>query len=195
MAVSSPPKDEPPPAARGWKRPSAGATLALVGTIVGLVTGILGLVFLFKPDLQPTGEPDEQIATLSQLRVKPNASFREYLARVDLPPTGYTAAHLARRGALLQFRYRISGFEDERLILKWELYDAATGDQVNESKATSVKASVATNEATWRFWVPLPRKPRQYYATVELQQQKDSFGLPLDSLETEPFRGLAQAPG
>jgi hypothetical protein len=167
-----------------------GASLGLLGTIVGLVSGIVGLVFLLEPDLQPSGEPDEQAATLSRLEVKPNASFREYLARADLPPTGYTPAHLARRGALLQFRVRISGFEGTRLILKWELYDVTTGEQVNESKATSLKPSTGTNEANWRFWVPLPRKPGPYYAVVELQQRRKTFLLPLDTLETKPFPGL-----
>jgi hypothetical protein len=178
-----------PEAPRRWKRPSAGATLGLVATIVGLVSGIIGLVFLFAPDLQPSGEPEEQAATLSHLQVRPNASFREYLARVDLPRTGYTAAQLARRGALLQFRIRTSGFEGTRLILKWELYDDATGEQVNESKATILKPTAKTNEANWRFWVPVPHRRGPFYAVVELQQQKQDFRLPLDTIESQPFAG------
>jgi hypothetical protein len=179
---------------RGWRPPSAGAALALAGTIVGLVSGIVGLVFLFKPDLQPSGEADEQAATLSRLSVKEDASFREYLARVDLPPTGYTETHLARRGALLRFRVRVSGFEGERLVLKWELFDAASGEQVNESKATTLRATRGTNEANWHFWVPLPRREGSFYAIVELQQQQEHHALALDTLQTDPFPGLAQPP-
>jgi hypothetical protein len=175
----------------GWKRPSAGALLALAGTIIGLVSGIVGLVFLFKPDLKPSGEAAKQAATLSQLRMKPNASFREYLARVDLPATPYTKAQLARRGALLQFRVAITGFEGERLTLKWELFEAATGDQINESKATTITPTTETNEANWPFWVPLPKRTGKFYAVVELKQQKRHHLLTLDTLQSDPFPGLS----
>jgi hypothetical protein len=176
--------------AAGWKRPSAGAALALAGTIVGLVTGIVGLVFLFKPDLQPTGEAAEQAATLTQLNVQPNAPFRAYLARVDLPATAYSKAQLERRGALLRFRVRITGFEGQRLILKWELFDSKRGEQVDESTATTIRPSAGTNQANWHFWVPLPRRPGPFYAVVELQQKQEQSLLALDTLQTDPFPGL-----
>jgi hypothetical protein len=173
------------------KRPSPAALLALAGTIVGLVSGIAGLVFLFQPDLKPTGEASTQAATLSQLRVRPNSSFQSYLAVADLSETGYTKAQLARRGALLRFRAHITGFENERLILKWELFDSKTGDQVDESKDTTITPPTETNEATWPFWVPLPKRPGPFYAVVELRQQKEHHQLALDSIESDPFLGLA----
>ena len=174
-----------------WKRPSPSALLALAGTAVALVSGITGLVFLFKPDLKPSGEAAKQAATLSHLRMKPNASFREYLARADLPATGFTEAQLARRGALLRFRVQITGFEGERLTLKWELFDAASGDQIAESKATTITPTTETNEANWPFWVPLPRRSGKFYAVVELKQRKENYLLALDTLETDPFPGLS----
>ena len=188
MAVKA---QSPPPQAGGsrWKRQSPSALLALAGTIVALVSGIAGLVFLFKPDLRPTGEAARQAATLSHLRVRPNVSFREYLARADLPATGFTAGQLARRGALLRFRVQITGFEGERLTLKWELFDAKSGDQINESKATTITPTTETNEADWPFWVPLPKRAGKFYAVVELKQQKENYLLALDTLETEAFPG------
>ena len=155
------------------------------------MSGIVGLVFLFEPDLQPRGESAKQAATLSKLSVKPNASYREYLARIDLPATPYTKAQLARRGALLRFRVTITGFEGEHLTLKWELFDAATGDQINESKATTITPTTETNEANWPFWVPLPNRAGRFYAVVELKQQKEDYLLTLDTLETDPFPGLS----
>jgi hypothetical protein len=179
-------------AASRWKRPTPGALLALAGTIIGLVSGIVGLVFLFKPDLQPSGEAAKQAATFSRLSMKPNASFREYLARLDLPATPYTEGQLARRGALLQFRVGITGFEGDRLILKWELFEAASGEQINESKATTISPTTETNEANWHFWVPLPKRAGKFYAVVELKQQKKHHLLALDTLQTDPFRGLSR---
>lgn len=165
--------------------------LALAGTIVALVSGIVGLVFLFKPDLQPSGKATRQAATLSQLNVKPSASFGEYLQRVDLPTTPYTKQHLKRRGALLRFRVAITGFEGERLLLKWELFDDASGEQIAESQDTNIRQTNETNEAIRYFWVPLPRRHGPFNAVVELKQQKESSLLALDTLQTEPFPGLS----
>ena len=162
----------------------------MAGTIIGLVSGIAGLVFLFEPDLKPSGKPAKQGATLSQLRTTPNASFREYLARADLPTTPYTDAQLARRGALLRFRAQITGFEGEPVILKWELFDAASGDQIDESIDTEITPPTETNEATWPVWVPLPRRAGKFYAVVELKQQKKDYMVALDTLETAPIPGL-----
>ena len=176
-----------------FKRPSPTAMLAIAGTVVGLVSGIAGLVFLFQPDLKPTAEASKQAATLSQLRLKTNASFREYLAHADLPETPYTKEQLARRGALLRFRVQITGFEDQRLVLKWELFDSKSGDQVDESRDTTITPTTETNEATWPFWVPLPKRPGPFYAVVELKEQKKHHQLALDSLESDPFPGLARS--
>ncbi|HKG42673.1 MAG TPA: hypothetical protein VKB10_00340 [Gaiellaceae bacterium] len=165
--------------------------LALAGTVIGLISGVVGLVFVFKPDLKPSGKAPKQAANLSQLRVEPSAAYREYLARIDISAGPYTARQLARRGALLRFRVAVTGFEGKRLILKWELFDRADGKQINESKATTVTPSTETNEAIWYFWVPLPRRRGKFYAVVELKQEKKNHLLSLDTLETAPFRGLS----
>jgi hypothetical protein len=165
--------------------------LALAGTIVALVSGVVGILFVLKPDLKPSGKAPKQAATLSRLSVEPSAPFREYLARIDLSATPYKERELGRRGALIRFRVAITGFEGKRLILKWELFNRASGEQINESKATSIRPTTETNEAIWYFWVPLPRRPGRFYAVVELSQQKKSHLLGLDTLETEPFRGLS----
>lgn len=164
--------------------------LTVTGAIVALVSGILGLVFLLKPDLKPSGAPQKQAATLSQLNVEPSASFREYLARIDQPVRPYTDHDLARRGALLRFRVAATGFKGEHLVLKWELFDRRSGNQIDESKATTLTPTNETNEAIWYFWVPLPRRPGKFYAVVELSQQKKSSLLGLDTLQTSPFQGL-----
>jgi hypothetical protein len=179
------------PGTSGSKRLSPTALLALAGTIIGLVSGIVALVFLFKPDLKPSGEAPKQAATLSRLSVEPRATFREYLARVELSARPYKERELARRGALLRFRVAITGFEGKRLILRWELFNRASGELIKESKATSIRPTTETNEAVWYFWVPLPRRPGKFYAVVELEQQKKQHRLALDTLQTDPLRGLS----
>lgn len=163
----------------------------MFGAVVGVVTSITALVFTFAPDLRPSGDPPTQSAKLSELRVNPHASYAQYLARIDQPAAGFNQVQLHRRGALLDFRVRIEGFKGRSLLLKWELFDDGSGDQVAESKAVQITPTNETNEATWQFWVPLPRKSRDYVAVVELLEQKKTHQLKLASLETEKLRGTA----
>ncbi len=160
----------------------------IVAAVIGLATSVTALVFTFAPDLRPSGDPPAQSAKLSELRVNPRASYGQYLARIDQPTGGYRQAQLQRRGALLDFRVRIEGFKGRSLLLKWELFDDVSGDQVNESRAVQIRPTNQTNEATWQFWVPLPRKSRAYVAVVELLEQKPAHQLKLASLETKALR-------
>lgn len=105
--------------------------LGAVAAVLGVVASATALIFTFAPDLQPSPAPETQSAELSELRVDEGATFAQYLARIDQPRDGYTEALLQRRGALLDFRVRIEGFKDRTLVLKWELFDRATGDQVD----------------------------------------------------------------
>jgi hypothetical protein len=142
------------------------------------------------PDLQPSGAAPAQSATLSELRVDADATFGQYLARIDQSPAGYSDRQLRRRGALLDFRVRVEGFKGKKLLLKWELFDDASGVERGESKAIEISPTNATNEATWQFWVPLPADHGRYVAIVELVEKKRDYLLKLASLETGKLPGL-----
>ena len=157
---------------------------------LGLVSAVVGLVFAFWPDLQPDRAPSAQAATLSRPVVDRDATFRQFLARMDQPTRGYTKAQLARRGALLEFRVKITGFKGKDLRLKWELFDKASGRQVNESKAIEITPTNATNAAQWSFWIPLPRRHGPFYAVLDLLEQKRFHSLQLATTRTDPFPGL-----
>jgi hypothetical protein len=163
--------------------------LALAGTVVALVSGLVGLIFVLKPDLKPSGKAPTQAATLTQLKVEP-APRREYLARIGSPAQPYTERDLARRGELLRFRVTITGFEGKHLVLRSELFARASGRQLEESKALKITPTTGTVEASQYLWVPLPSRRGQFYAVVELGQQKENYFQSLDTLETPPFSGL-----
>jgi hypothetical protein len=178
---------EPEATRSRWPKPSG--VLGLAGTIVALVSGIVGLVFLLKPDLRPSGKAPKQAATLSQLRVEP-APRREYLARIGTPTRPYTERDLARRGELLRFRVAVTGFEGKPLILRSELFARASGKQLAESKAIRITPTNDTVEASQYLWLPLPNRPGKFYAVVELGQERQNYFQSLDTLETPSFSGL-----
>jgi hypothetical protein len=109
---------------------------------------------------------------------------------MDLPTTGYTERQLERRGALLEFRVKITGFKGKELRLKWELFDRASRRQVSESKAIEIRPDHGTNAAQWAFWIPLPRRAGPFYAVVDLLEQKRFHALQLATARTDPFPGL-----
>jgi hypothetical protein len=182
----------PAPAEQDSDAAAVGRSLKMIFGAVAAVLGVLAsataLVFTFAPDLRPSGDAPAQSAQLSELTVDHGATFAQYLARIDQPQDGYTEAFLQRRGALLDFRVRIEGFKDRRLVLKWELFDRASGDQVEESTAVEVEATNQTNEATWQFWIPLPREGGPFFAIVELLEQKPDHRLKLATLRTDDLR-------
>lgn len=187
----------PPTSAEGtgWKPPAATRSLRTlakgIGALVGVASSVSALVFAFAPDLKPQGDAPMQRAELSDLRVDADATFGQYLARLDEPGIGYKERQLRRRGALLSFRVRIEGFKGTTLLLKWELFDDETGKQLSESKAIQITPTNETNEATWQFWLPLPQDRGRYVGVVELLEEKESHRLKLASLETGELRGLA----
>ena len=159
--------------------------------MIGVLTSATALIFTFAPDLRPSGEAPTQSAKLSELNVDKAATFSQYLARVDLPRTGYTRADLRRRGALLDFRVRIDGFKGRMLLLKWELFDRDSGDEVDESTAIQIKPTNQTNESTWQFWVPIPRDRGPYLAIVELIERKETHLLKLATLRTDELPAIS----
>ena len=177
---------EPAARERSWK-----TALAVTGAIVGVASGLVGLVFTLLPNLKPEPSPNEQEATLSAPTLDPSASFGQYLARIDQPTSGYTSRQLARRGALVEFRVSIVGFRGSHLRLKWELFDDASGRQVDESKAVVITPNKDKNAARWQFWIPVPHRKGPFFAVAELLEQKKHTQLQLDTLETGRFSGLA----
>ena len=180
-------------AARAGDDRGLGRLLKLVGALVGVVTSVTGLVFVFWPDLKPSGSAKEQSAQLSKLRIEPYTTFGHYLARIDQPTTSFTRTRLAERGVLVEFRVAITGFKGRDLRLKWELFEDATGAQLAESKAISIRPTNEKNEARWPFWIPVPHRAGPYYAVVELLEQKAHYSLQLDSIETPRFSGLSRS--
>ncbi len=159
--------------------------LGAAAAVIGVVASATALIFTFAPDLQPSPAAPTQSARLSELTVDEDATFAQYLARLDQPEDGYTEAFLQRRGTLLDFHIRIEGFKDRTLLLKWELFDRRSGEQVDESTAIQVEATNQTNEATWQFWIPTPKAGGPFFAIVELLEQKPAHELKLATLRTD----------
>lgn len=156
-----------------------------------LVSGIAGLVFLFWPDLKPEPTPPETIppesaATLSDLRVRTNARYLEYVERSRLDPSDYPRTQLAEQGALVSFRASTVGYRGELLPLDWQLFDSS-GNQVYEERARMVRPRRDKESATLYIWVFPQRTQGPFRIVIQLLRQDRQSYVELDSLESRPF--------
>jgi hypothetical protein len=163
-------------------------------TIIGLITGVVSLVFLLRPELEPQAAAPKQppartAARLQQLSVRANVSRGEYLRRTDQDLMGFTRAQLAETGVFLRYRVRIQGFENLPLTLKHEVFDAATGDEVSEESSTTITPpKEAKNiERDWHTWATLPPRNGLFFVVVKLLAEGEDA--PLATLETSPVSG------
>jgi hypothetical protein len=156
-------------------------------TVVGLITGILGLVFLLRPDLQPDEPATRKQATLEQASLEQPITRRAYLNRTDQLADGFTAEQLAERGVLVRLRVHIDGFAGVPLTLGRELIDEQ-GEEVMDDKAFTIKPPQPELDRDWQDWVPLEGRQGRYFLTFKLLAPDEDA--PLATLETDPFPGL-----
>jgi hypothetical protein len=162
---------------------SAGSMSALVAFIG---TG-LGIVLVLWPSLTPEGRPATQSATLEKLTLDRKVTFGQYLDRIKLSRTPFKANQLARRGALLKFDFIITGYRDKRLQLRWQLIDADSGEQLDQSSDILITARATTDRGTWDVWVPNPkRRYRRLFVELAFYDDRPN-GVPLGRLRTPLF--------
>ena len=69
-----------------------------IGGVAAAIAAIVGLVFLFFPDLRPTGTSDEGSATLSKPTLEQPVTYGQYLDRVEIPRDASTPRSLRGPG-------------------------------------------------------------------------------------------------
>jgi hypothetical protein len=164
-----------------------------LATVVSVISGVVGLLFLFMPGLkpdepvskQPDQAPPKQSGRISRLKVDPDATHREFLARVygKRALRGFTPKDLAIPGALLSFRVRITGFEGVALFYRWALFDEATGTLIAENRDRGIRPTANTVERVQYLFVPMRARPGTFFLVLELVRRT----VQLDSKRTAPF--------
>jgi hypothetical protein len=156
--------------------------------VAAVIAILLGGALVLWPALRSEGTPTTRAATLTKPTTDRNLSFGQYLDRKELSRGSYQAAELERRGALVTFDFGIEGYRSERLPLRWQLINAATGDQVAQSRDVAIVPEADDDRGTWDVWVPVPRGARQRYV-VQVQLYNSRGDVPIARLRTAKFAG------
>jgi hypothetical protein len=163
-----------------------------VGGIAGAIAAVLGVVFLLLPNLRPEATPQEGSATFEKPTLEQPVTFGQYLRRVELPQTGYTANRLRQVGVIAAVQLTIKGYRGKRLPLRWYVLDLETHDIVDEqSKKYTFEPDRNVTPLTWPFWVSLPETPGPFKVVFEIYPPNAKPGkpgvVPFAKAETETF--------
>jgi hypothetical protein len=164
------------------------ALVAQAGVVVGLIAGVVGLVFVFRPGWKPKAPVDVGTATISDVRLLKPVTFKRYLQEQELPAGSLTRQQLLRPGVLVSFHYELDGFRGRQLPLRWELNETKTNTLVDQDQAVTITPSTNAEGRDWYVWVPQPRARRRYYVRVTLYQPEKQL-VPLEHFDTPPFMG------
>jgi hypothetical protein len=166
--------------------------LTFAGVVVGVATGVVGLVFTLEPDLRPC--LGETSASFTGAPVFPRVRFHDHLIRTGTPKEE-VAQEPNLRGAEVRFSYRTSGLRDERLTVTWSLVaierDETLGAVVpgqDRAIALSVTPDDCSESGGKDLFVQTPDPRRRYRVVLELYRDpalRDRLTL----AETDPFRG------
>jgi hypothetical protein len=168
------------------------ALIAQIGTVITVVSGIVSLVFVFRPGCQPQRGPDRAAAAISDVTVERGVSFGQYLQRLDYPSGSLSKEYLGRKGVLVQFHFKIDGFKGKSLPLQTQLINDDTHDLVADSTARGISLMPGTNseEGDWFAWSLVPKTRHSYHVVVTIEQPDGNVDL--RAFPTPPFKGLAK---
>jgi hypothetical protein len=190
-ATPTPTEPKPKGGLRKWVGDLSRGVKA-IGAVAGAIAAILGVVFLLVPNLRPEPTPQEGSATFEKPTLEQPVTFGQYLRRVELPQTGYTAEQLQEAGVIAAVQLTIKGYKGKRLPLRWYALDVGTHDIVDEqSKKYSFKPDRNVSPFTWPFWVAMPTTPGPFKIVFEIYPPNAKPGkrgvVPLAKTETETF--------
>jgi hypothetical protein len=159
-------KRRPTSARRRWDSASISkrflAVVAAASAVVGLTTGVIGLVRLF--DKPP---PPEKSGELSPLTAAP-MSYREYIQRRGDSPSDFTEARLRCPVADLQTRVTTVGYLGKTLPVRWTVL-TADGHALHTSRSTlRVTPTANKREFNLGFWAGLPVTGGRFTVLVTL---------------------------
>jgi hypothetical protein len=160
-----------------------GVARAIVGA-VGFAWTVIGLVFVLWPSLKPESPPADQGAALSHAQVETGMTFGAYLDRIGQSRGSLDRATLDDRGAFVEFDFAVRGYKNKHLPLGWQLLDARSGAQLDQSRALRVTPRADRDSGAWNVWIPLRRSARRMYAQVALY---NASGVPIGRVRSPVF--------
>jgi hypothetical protein len=175
---------------------SFGKIVAGLTALVALVSGGVGLYFIFEPP-----PPKVEQATFDSqqlLQYGPSVPLNEYFKLVGETPqaAGFSATKLKLYGALggvyITVPVTLMGLQGSDTTVLWSLYRASDRSPVLNwvnNSVGSIRPPRDTFTRLVELWVPMPERRERYFVVIEILHD----GEPLASVPTRMFVGLTPA--
>lgn len=198
---SSEPPRPPPAAAEAHPAPEKtgdGRVMRLAkqaSVILGLVTGIVGLIFLLAPAIRPGQEshpPPPQSASIGGMVVNARTTHGQFLDYSDQSKLGFTKEQLAVPGASAFARVLLEGYRGKTLTFERQVVDSH-GD-VLPGTARDFKVTPPADKVThrWWDWTPLPPGTGSYAMVIKVLDADGTSAIAC--AESDVFGGLDGSP-
>ena len=157
--------------------------------IVGLVSGTVGLLFLFVPSLRPGGGSDApQSARISGVKLNPRTTKGQFLDYSDKSKLSFAEKRLAVVGASIFARIEINGYRGKSLTLERQIVDTKTNNVVGTTRDYDVKPPKDQVTRRWSSSSPLRKGSGSGMLIPEVSDARTRL-----SLACAAARVLAQA--
>lgn len=159
------------------------------GVVVGLISGIVGLFFLFFPQFRPERHPPPptQSADVTKMELNPRVTQGNYLDYADQKKDGFTEEQLSQVGASAFARVTIVGYKGKPLTMEQQVVDAKTGGVVGQKRDFTVTPTADTVSHRWPYWVPLRPGRGSYVMVIKVLDQDGTSAIACG--QTKPFGG------
>lgn len=181
----------------GFSRKHVAAIVAAAATTIGILSSSTSLFDWFKGKVIPSTPPPAKIdaSLTTPMLLSASKPLGDYLSDTNQPTDGLDAFQLAERGYEFLVGIHLQGNQGQRIILRWSLVDAASGNPLSgptyNQDAAALRARVQDQERQWPLWTPSPPTRGRFLLRVTLLDDKRR---PLAEAESAPFT-LRKAPG
>jgi hypothetical protein len=158
--------------------------------VVGLISGVVGLFFLFFPQFRPERhEPiQDQSASVSKVALNPRIRRGNFLDYTDQKKLGLTKQQLSQTGASAFSRVEIVGYRGKMLTLEGQVVDAKSGEVVRTTRDFTVIPPAERVTHRWWDWAPLPSGRGSYVIVVKVLDEDQRAAIACG--QTRQFGGL-----
>jgi hypothetical protein len=159
--------------------PPKGFTLKRVfAGIAGVVALLVGVVQLIDwVDKRTRDTPPSKVdARITSAEMLKNVPLGEFLREEGQSSGGFDKAQLATRGNVVSVRVQIQGYKDERLPLRWSMYNADTETKLQAPQfdrlGTTFHPTGQDDAGRGRFWVGIPARDGTFFIRLTLRDDK-----------------------
>ena len=166
------------------------------GVVVGLISGVVGLVFLFFPQLRPerhSSIPEQSARVFGVSLPNRHTTRGDFLDYSERDKLGLTKEQLAQVGASAFANIEIVGYKGKRLTIVRHVVDARTGHTVGKAFDFTVTPPKDTVIHPWGDFAPLRPGRGSYVMVIKLLDGPvGQPGVqPIACRQTQQFGGLA----